>query len=142
MQTFNAQGQRERYLIHRLFITTVMRMVVQLRRIFSRLAIACLLFLWLAAESSGFVAHMTVEDEFTVVAQQYDDLTQKAMLKFAQPEKRDPLRRGNTAFAFISLYAWHVSLFPAEPVTVDRSGQTAHSPPSCPLHQQNPIYRL
>jgi hypothetical protein len=119
-----------------------MRMVIRLPRIFSRLAIACLLFLWLGAGSLGLVAHMTVEDEFTVEGQQYDDLNQKAMHKFAQLEKRDTLRRGNTAFAFISLYAWHVSLFPAEPVTVDPSGQTAHSPPSCPLHQQHSIYRL
>jgi hypothetical protein len=142
MQTFNAHDQRERYLIHLLFITTVTRMVVRLPGMFSRLAIACLLFLWLGAGSSGLVPHMTMEDEFTVEGQQYDDLNQKAMLKCAQHEKRDTVRRGNTAFASISMYPSRVSLLPAEPVTVDPSGQTAHIPPSCPLHQQNSIYRL
>jgi hypothetical protein len=118
-------------------------MVVRLPGMFSRLAIACLLlFLWLGAGISGLVPHMTMEDEFTVEVQQYDDLYQKAMLKCAQHEKRHTLRRGNTAFASINMYPSRVSLLPAEPVTVEPSGQTAHHGPPCPLHQQHSIYRL
>lgn len=129
-------------MIHRLFITTVTLMVFRLHRIFSRLTIACLLSLWLGAGSLGLVAHMNVEDQYTVEGQHHDDLNHKAMVKFAQHEKSDTLRRSNSASTFITMYSSHMSLSPAEPVTVDPSGQTAHSPPSRPLHQQISIYRL
>jgi hypothetical protein len=52
------------------------------------------------------------------------------------------LRRHTSASTFLSMRPSHESLSLAELLTVDPSGQTAHSPPSRPLHQQISIYRL
>ena len=131
----------ERHLIHRLFHTTVTLMVFRLHRIFSRITIACLLCLWLDAGNLSVNAQMTVEHQGTQ-AQQDGDLNHKAMVKFSQIEKRNTLPRGNSATTLVNTWALHVLLSVAEPHTIDPGGQTAHSSPSRPLHQQISIYRL
>jgi hypothetical protein len=85
---------------------------------------------------------MTPENQDTVEGQQHHNVNQKAIVKFAQNEKGDTLRRNTSASTFISMYPSHVSLSLVEPLTIDPSGQTAHSPSSRPLHQQISIYRL
>ena len=129
----------ERHLIHRLFHTTVTLMVFH--RIFSRVTIACLLCLWLDAGNLSVNAQMTGEHQDTQ-AQQDGDLNHKAMVKFSQIEKRNTLTRGNSTTTLVNTWALHVLLSVAEPHTIDPSGQTAHSSPSRPLHQQISIYRL
>ena len=104
---------------------------------------AWLLYLWLDAGNLSVMAQMTVENQCTLQAQQGGDLNHKAMVKFSQTEKRNTLRRGNFATTLTSMCATHVPLPRAEPVSVvNQSRQTAHSPPSRPLHQQISIYRL
>lgn len=132
----------ERHLIHRLFTTTVTLMVFRFPRIVLRLTMACLLLLCLAAESAAVAVRMTVDDQDTFEGHQHDALTQNAMMTFAHNDDRDTLRRGSSTSALITMYASHGALSHAEPFTVDPSGQTAHSPPSCPLHQEISIYRL
>jgi hypothetical protein len=85
---------------------------------------------------------MTPATQDTIEGQQHHNVNQKVMVKFAQNEKVDTLRRDISASTFISLYASHASLALAEPLTIDPSGQTPHSHPSRPLHQQISIYRL
>jgi hypothetical protein len=110
--------------------------------ILSRLTIVCLLLLWLGAGGLSPVTQMTPGNQDTVEAQQHDNLNQKAIAKVAHNEKRETLRRHTSVSTFISMYPSYVSLSLAEPLTVDPSGQTAHSPPSRSLHQQISIYRL
>jgi hypothetical protein len=132
----------ERHLIHRLFHTTVSLMALQLHRIFSRVTVTCLLCLRLDAGNLSVNAQMTVENQCALQAQQDSDLNHKVMVKFSQIEKRNTLRRGNSATTLTGMCATHVPLSRAESVTVNQSCQTAHSLPSRPLHQQISIYRL
>jgi hypothetical protein len=116
-------------------------MVFRLHRIFSRVTVACLLCLWLNAGNLSVNVQMTVENQCTLQGQQDGDLHHKAMVKFSQIEKRNTLPRGNSATTLVSTWALYVPLYVAEPHTIDPSGQTAHSSPSRPLHQQISIYR-
>jgi hypothetical protein len=133
---------RQRHLIHRPFITTVTLMVFRPHRILSRLTIVCLLLLWLSAGSFGLATQVTLGNQDTVEGLQHGNLNEKAFVTFAQNEKRDTLRRNTSASSFVTMCPAHVSLSLAEPLTVDPRGQTAHSSPSCPLHQKISIYRL
>jgi hypothetical protein len=132
----------ERHLIHRLFHTTVTLMVFRLHRIFPRVTVACLLCLWLDAGNLSVNAQMPVENPCTLQVEQDGDLNHKAIVKFSQIEKRNTLRRGNSATRFICMGASHAPLARAERATVNPSRQTAHSYPSRPLHQQISIYLI
>jgi len=132
----------ERYLIHRLFITTVTRMVIAIHRNFFQVIIICLLCLWLDAGNFGSVVRMMAENQCNVQVQQDDDINQNVMVKFSLIEKRETLPRGNSVTTLVCTWGLHVPLSVAEPHIIDSSGQTGHSSPSRPLHQQLSIYRL
>jgi len=117
-------------------------MVFRLHRIFSRVTIACLLCLWIDAGNFSVNAQITEKNQGTLQAQQNGDLNHKAMVKFSHIEKRETLPRGNSATMLVNTWASHVPLSVAELHTINPSGQTAHSSPSRPLHQQVSIYRL
>lgn len=51
---------------------------------------------------------MTVENQCALQAQQDSDLNHKVMVKFSQIEKRNTLRRGNSATTLTSMCATHV----------------------------------
>ncbi len=77
-----------------------------------------------------------VEDE------QRGQVNEKGFVTFAQNEKRDTLRRNAPGCSFVTLRPGQVSLALGEPLTIEPRGQTAHIPPSCPLHQKISTYRL
>jgi hypothetical protein len=132
----------ERHLIHRLFITTVTIMVIEFHRNVFRVIIICLLCLWLDAGNFGTIARMMTENQCNVQVQQEDDIDQTMMVRFSLIEQRETLPRGNSGTTLVSTWGLHVPLSVAEPHTIDPSGQTGHSSPSRPLHQQVSIYRL
>jgi hypothetical protein len=85
---------------------------------------------------------MMTENQCNVQVQQDDDIDQNVMVKLSLIEKRETLPRGNSATTLVSTWGLHVPLSVAELHTIDPSGQTGHSSPSRPLHQQVSIYRL
>ena len=129
-------------MIHRLFITTVTLMIIAIHRNVFQVIILCLLCLWLDAGTVGRVAGMMTEHQCNVQVQQDDDINQNVMVKFSLIEKRETLPRGNSVTTLVCTSGLPVPLSVAEPHIIDSSGQTGHSSPSRPLHQQLSIYRL
>jgi hypothetical protein len=117
-------------------------MVFRSHRILSRLTIVVLLLLWLNPGSSRLSTHMALGSQDAVEDHQRGHVKEKGFVTFAQNEKRDTLRRNSPASSFVTLCPGQVSLGPGEPLTIEPRGQTAHIPPSCPLHQKISIYRL
>ena len=85
---------------------------------------------------------MTLESQDVAEDQQCGHVNEKGFVTFAQNEKRDTLRRNTPACSFVTLRPGQVSLALGEPLTIEPRGQTAHIPPSCPLHQKISTYRL